>query len=61
MKNKQPKNEQKLPHGHWVIYYSSDSDKVWFEANFVNGVQYGYEMNVCLNYRPEKLHIYHAR
>jgi len=41
MQNKRPKNEKGDPHGYWDICWDDGS---WYKGNFVNGVQFGYQM-----------------
>jgi hypothetical protein len=36
-----PRNKKGEAHGHWIAY-DKDCDG-WFECNYVNGVEYGYE------------------
>jgi hypothetical protein len=41
-KSTTPINENGQAHGHWIAY-DKDTDDFWFECNYVNGVEYGYE------------------
>ena len=61
MRDKKPTNEQRRPHGHWVVYYAPSSDEVWFECNYVNGVEFGYIMTTTPSGKREKSHQYYAR
>ena len=59
-----PSNEKGEAHGHWVVYYAPSSDSVWYEGNYVNGVEYGYEMvTIPTMYRHKEYqsHMYHAK
>ncbi len=39
MQDKNPRNEQGQPHGHWKEYTSKT---IYYDEHFVNGVQLGY-------------------
>jgi antitoxin component YwqK of YwqJK toxin-antitoxin module len=40
MQNKIPTNEQGQRHGYWLIHYSNGN--IWWEANFVNDIIFGF-------------------
>jgi hypothetical protein len=37
-----PRNKNGEAHGHWIVY-DKETDDFWFECNYVNGVECGYE------------------
>jgi hypothetical protein len=54
-------NEKRQRHGHWLVYYTSISDNIWYIGNYINGVEYGYEMSVFLAENGKPLERYYAR
>ena len=38
-KDIRPRNNKKIPHGYWKIYWNN---KLWYKRFYVNGVMYGY-------------------
>lgn len=57
MLDKEPKNEQGMPHGVWEHYYTDYDGKtvLWFMGWYVNNVDLGYWIE------EETKHIYYAR
>jgi hypothetical protein len=41
-KSTTPRNKNGEPHGHWIAY-DKETEDFWFECNYVNGVECGYE------------------
>ena len=57
MLDKEPKNEQGMPHGLWENYYSDYDGNtfLWFMGWYINNVDFGYWIE------EETTHIYYAR
>jgi hypothetical protein len=41
-KSTTPRNKNGEAHGHRIVY-DKETDDFWFECNYVNGVEFGYE------------------
>ncbi len=59
MHDKEPKNEQGMPHGFWENYYMdyriSNEPILWYMGWYINNVDLGYWIE------EETTHIYYAR
>lgn len=62
MRDKTPFNENGQPHGHWIVFRSAISNTIWYEAYYINGEQYGYEISTRRFENHEEIYKeYHAR